>query len=663
MFDKILIANRGEIACRIIRTARRMGIATVAVYSDADAESLAVRDADEAVHIGAAAAAESYLRQDRIIEAAKQTGAQAIHPGFGFLSENESFSQALEEAGLTFIGPGRKAIAAMGDKIASKRLAESAGVSVVPGRMDPLADADEAVSLAEEIGYPVMLKASAGGGGKGMRIARSKEEVKDGFRSASSEAQSSFGDGRIFVEKFIERPRHIEIQVLGDSHGTVVHLGERECSIQRRHQKVIEEAPSPFVSKKMRNEMGAQAVALAKAVDYRSAGTVEFIADPDGNFYFLEMNTRLQVEHPVTELVTGLDLVELMIRVAAGEKLPFAQKDVAMTGWAVEARLYAEDPVRGYLPSIGQLSTLRWSTDEGIRIDTGIAEGDEVSIHYDPMVAKVIAYGADREDAANKLIDALDGTRIQGVGHNAGMLAAVLDHPRFRAGDLSTAFLDDEYGGGYTSPVFEGARLHALLAIVVLQHLNRVRRDQGIGDWPMGPPAPPERFVVRIGRENVEARLDPSFSGSHVEIGGETYRVTESDGTVWPLGGGVVDAQVNGSRMVVQIDRKGAGYRVRHRGTDFKALVLEPRVAELADHMPEKEDAGAGKHLLSPMPGLLVSIAVAVGEKVSAGQELAVVEAMKMENVLRAERDGVVSALVAAPGDSLSPDQVILELE
>ncbi|MEM8914367.1 MAG: acetyl-CoA carboxylase biotin carboxylase subunit, partial [Pseudomonadota bacterium] len=449
MFSKILIANRGEIACRIIRTARRMGIKTVAVYSEADDGALHVRDADEAVAIGAAPAAESYLRMDKIIEVAKQTGAQAIHPGFGFLSENEAFCQALEDEGLVFIGPGRKAIAAMGDKIASKRLAAEAGVSVVPGRVDPLSDADEAADFAEEIGYPVMLKASAGGGGKGMRIARSRDDVVEGFRSASNEARNSFGDERLFVEKFVERPRHIEIQVLADSHGTVLHLGERECSIQRRHQKVIEEAPSPFVDDKLRTAMGAQAVALAKAVDYRSAGTVEFIVDPQGAFYFLEMNTRLQVEHPVTELVTGLDIVEQMIRVAAGEKLAFSQSDISMTGWAVEARLYAEDPTRGYLPSIGQLQKLRWTPDDAIRIDTGVAEGDEVSIYYDPMVAKVVSSGADREDAIDKLIDALDGTQIDGLGNNAGMLVAVLDHPRFRAGDLSTAFLDEEYGAGF----------------------------------------------------------------------------------------------------------------------------------------------------------------------------------------------------------------------
>lgn len=663
MFDKILIANRGEIACRIIRTAKRMGIKTVAVYSEADADALHVRDADEAVAIGAAPAAESYLRADRIVAAAKETGAQAIHPGFGFLSENESFCQTLEDEGLVFIGPGRKAIAAMGDKIASKRLAADAGVNVVPGRVDPLGDADEAADFADEIGYPVMLKASAGGGGKGMRIARNRDEVYDGFKSAASEAKSSFGDERLFVEKFIERPRHIEIQVLADSHGNVLHLGERECSIQRRHQKVIEEAPSSFVDDTLRAEMGGQAVALAQAVDYRSAGTVEFIVDPKGQFFFLEMNTRLQVEHPVTELVTGLDLVEQMILVAAGEKLGFAQSDINMTGWAVEARLYAEDPVRGYLPSIGQLRTLRWHGDDAIRVDTGIAEGDEVSIHYDPMVAKVIAKGADREDATDKLIEALDGTRIEGLNHNAGMLAAVLDHPRFRAGDLSTAFLDEEYGGGYAPVVPEGQRLHALMAVLVSVHLRRQAREMAIGNWAMGLPDPAETLFVRIGRENTEVHIDPSFAGSRIEIDGDEFVVTETDAVLWQLAGGVIDAQVNGNRFVAQIDPVGAGYRVRHRGADLSALVMEPHIAHLADLMPEKTGSGSDKHLLSPMPGLLVSVAVSAGQKVSAGQELAVIEAMKMENVLRAERDGVVSALKANPGDSLSPDQVILEFE
>ncbi len=663
MFDKILIANRGEIACRVIRTAKRLGIKTVTVYSEADAGALHVRDADEAVAIGAAPAADSYLQADRIIAAAKETGAQAIHPGFGFLSENESFCQALEDEGLVFIGPGRKAIAAMGDKIASKRLAADAGVNVVPGRVDPLGDAEEAADFAEEIGYPVMLKASAGGGGKGMRIARSREEVFDGFKSAASEAMSSFGDERLFVEKFIERPRHIEIQVLADAHGNVLHLGERECSIQRRHQKVIEEAPSPFVDDTLRAEMGAQAVALAKAVDYRSAGTVEFIVDPNGHFFFLEMNTRLQVEHPVTELVTGLDLVEQMIRVAAGEKLGFSQTDIQMAGWAVEARLYAEDPVRGYLPSVGQLRTLRWFGDDGIRIDTGVAEGDEVSIHYDPMIAKVIAKGADREDATDKLIEALDGTRIEGLSHNAGMLTAVLDHPRFRSGELSTAFLDEEYGGGFAPAVPEGDQLYALLAVLVSVHRRRQERERAIGIWAMGKPRPVEFVIVRIGQRTTEARIDPAFAGSRIEIGQNAFVVTESDAVSWPLAGGVIDAQVNGRRLVAQIDPVGAGYRIRHRGADLRALVLEPHVARLAELMPEKVGGGSDKHLLSPMPGLLVSVAVDVGDKVSAGQELAVIEAMKMENVLRAERDGVIAGLKASPGDSLSPDQVILEFE
>ncbi|MEM1399937.1 MAG: biotin/lipoyl-containing protein, partial [Pseudomonadota bacterium] len=445
--------------------------------------------------------------------------------------------------------------------------------------------------------------------------------------------------------------------------GTVLHLGERECSIQRRHQKVIEEAPSPFVDDKLRTAMGAQAVALAKAVDYRSAGTVEFIVDPQGAFYFLEMNTRLQVEHPVTELVTGLDIVEQMIRVAAGEKLSFSQSDISMTGWAVEARLYAEDPTRGYLPSIGQLQKLRWTPDDAIRIDTGVAEGDEVSIYYDPMVAKVVSSGADREDAIDKLIDALDGTQIDGLGNNAGMLVAVLDHPRFRAGDLSTAFLDEEYGAGFQPIDLEQPKLDRVLAVLVSIHLRRLARVQSAGDWPVGPPAPVEELVVRIGQENVSVTVDPAFAGSRVSIGEDSFIVTESDAVSWRLAGGVIDAQVNGERLVAQINAAGSGYRVRSRGADFTARILSPRIAELAGLMPEKTSAGSDQFLLSPMPGLLVSIAVKVGDKVTAGQELAVIEAMKMENVLRAERDGTVKEVRAKPGDSLTADQVILEFE
>ena len=658
MFDKILIANRGEIACRVIKSARRMGIATVAVYSDADRNALHVQMADEAVHIGASASAESYLVMDRIIQACRDTGAQAVHPGYGFLSENAKFCEALEKEGIAFIGPGTYAITSMGDKITSKKLAAEAGVSTIPGYNDIVRDGDHAVEIADGIGYPVMLKASAGGGGKGMRVAWNAEECRDGFERATNEARSSFGDERVFIEKFIEEPRHIEIQVLADTHGNVVYLGERECSIQRRHQKVIEEAPSPFLDEATRKAMGEQAVALARAVQYRSAGTVEFIVDAKRNFYFLEMNTRLQVEHPVTELITGQDLVELMIRVADGEKLPLTQDDVKLNGWAMEARVYAEDPFRNFLPSIGRLVHYRPPTGEHVRVDTGVFEGGEVSMFYDPMIAKLITWGEDRNQAIRRMQHALDQYYIRGVQHNISFLNALMVHPRFVEGRLTTNFIAEEYPDGFNAemvPQEDPGKAMAVAAMVHHRYLNRAARISGQLAGHERHVTDTWTVITAAGRHEVAMSSVPG--GYAMEIGGNEYRVLSG----WRLGEPLFEGTINGAQVCFQVERHGAWYQLYHRGARTDAMVLTPSIADLHAHMPEKEAPDLSKFLLSPMPGLLLKVSVTEGQEVKAGEELAVVEAMKMENVLRAEQDAVVSKLCAEPGDSLMVDQVIIE--
>ena len=648
LFDKILIANRGEIACRVIRTCKRLGIKTVAVYSEADADALHVREADEKVLIGPPPSAQSYLLIDKIIEACKQTGAQAVHPGYGFLSEKEAFQTALAKAGITFIGPDAHAIYAMGDKIESKKLAQKAGVSTVPGHLAAIPNADEAVKIAQKIGYPVMIKASAGGGGKGMRIAYNDAEAHEGFGSATNEAKASFADDRVFVEKYVEEPRHIEIQLIADGHGNCIYLWERECSIQRRHQKVIEEAPSPFLDAKTRKAMGEQAVALAKAVKYKSAGTVEFIVDKNRNFYFLEMNTRLQVEYPVTELITGLDLVELMIRVAAGEKLPFQQKDVKLNGWAVEARLYAEDPFRNFLPSTGRLVKYR-EPEPGpdVRVDTGVYEGGEISMFYDPMIAKLCTYGKTRNDAIDRMRRALDEFYVRGVSHNVPFLAALMAHPRFVAGKLTTNFIAEEFKGGFTAahlPPRDPAMLAGVAAVV-----DRIQSHRA-GSVEDG-------RVVMLNREPVAVRITGQGTAFSVEAGDRTIAI-EAD---WVPGDPLLHATVDGRHIVVQVDAVGSGWRLVHEGGQAEVLVLTPRQAELYALMPVKAAPDTSKFLLSPMPGLLASVAVAEGQDVKAGEALAVVEAMKMENVLRAVRDGTVKTLHAKAGDSLRVDQKIIE--
>ena len=661
MFDKILIANRGEIACRVIKTARRMGIRTVAIYSDADREALHRRMADEAVRVGGSPAAESYLAMDNILEAAKLTGAQAVHPGYGFVSENPAFAKALEKAGITFIGPGIKAITSMGDKITSKKLASEAGVNTIPGFTDTIESPDHAVEVAREIAYPVMLKASAGGGGKGMRVVTTDDEAREGFERAKNEAQASFGDGRIFAEKFIEEPRHIEIQVLADTHGNTIHLGERECSIQRRHQKVIEEAPSPFLNKTTREAMGKQAVTLAKAVDYCSAGTVEFIVDAKRNFYFLEMNTRLQVEHPVTEMVTGLDLVEQMIRIAAGEELEIRQKDVVLKGWAIESRVYAEDPSRNFMPSTGRLARYQAPTEtEGTRVDTGIEEGSEVSIFYDPMIAKVITYGSDRPQALSRMGDALDAYYIRGVSHNISFLNALIAHPRFIKGALSTSFIADEYPDGFHAsdvPHDDPGLPVAVAAAVHQTHMIRGARLSG--QLPSHERKVGEKWTVIIDKEHWPVTVSSIETGFEIVHDETTYRII----TEWEIGQAFFRAEVNGQAVCVQVDEFGPTYRLFHRGSQVDALVITQKAAELNRHMIQKQAPDLSRFLLSPMPGLLIHLPVKVGDEVKAGEELAVVEAMKMENSLRASEDVVIAKTLAAKGESLVVDQPIMEFE
>jgi propionyl-CoA carboxylase alpha chain len=671
MFKRILIANRGEIACRIIKTARRLGIETVAVYSEADRDALHVEMADEAVAIGPPPATESYLVIDKIVDACKRSGAEAVHPGYGFLSEREAFPRALAKAGIVFIGPNPKAIAAMGDKIESKKAAAKAKVSTVPGHLGVIVDEKQAVRIADEIGYPVMIKASAGGGGKGMRIAHSKAEVAEGFARARSEAKSSFGDERVFIEKFIVDPRHIEIQVLGDKHGNVIYLGERECSIQRRNQKVVEEAPSPLIDAATRKKMGEQAVALARAVGYDSAGTVEFVAGQDKRFYFLEMNTRLQVEHPVTELVTGIDLVEQMIRVAAGEKLKLRQSDVTLSGWAVETRVYAEDPTRNFLPSIGRLVRYRPPPETSadgvtVRNDTGVYEGGEISLYYDPMIAKLVTHAPTRTEAIAAQADALDAFTIEGFRHNLSFLSALMQHPRWQAGKLSTGFLAEEFPGGFhpIAPEGESARVLAAVAAAI-DHVQGERKRRISGQRPGSAVTREHRRAVRLGGS--EIALDITRNGDALavrfEAAGKKRPSAASHVLVsaWKPGDPAWSGTFDGRLISVQVRPVLNGFDLSHRGVEARAYVYTGREAAAARLMPEKKVADSGKAVRCPMPGLVVSIAVREGQEVKAGETLAVVEAMKMENVLRAERDGVVKAIKAKPGDSLAVDAVIME--
>ena len=657
MFEKILIANRGEIAVRIIRTARRMGIRTVQVHSDADAASLAVEMADEAVAIGPAPAAQSYLVMERIIAAAKATGAQAIHPGYGFLSERAAFARALAAEGIAFIGPNPEAIEAMGDKIASKRLAAEAGVSTVPGHLDVIQDVPHAIRIAEDIGYPVMLKASAGGGGKGMRIAFDRQGVEEGFPAATAEAASSFGDDRVFIEKFVTSPRHIEIQVLGDKHGTVLHLNERECSIQRRNQKVIEEAPSPFLDEAARQAMAAQAIALSQAVNYDSAGTVEFIVGADKSFYFLEMNTRLQVEHPVTELITGVDLVEQMIRVAAGEKLSLEQAGLKPRGWAIESRVYAEDPYRGFLPSIGRLVHYRPPAEqEGentIRNDTGVVEGSDISMFYDPMIAKLSTHGPNRAQAVQTMARALDDFLIEGVEHNLPFLSAVMDQPRFREGRLTTGYIAEEFPEGFHGLEPTPEQADQLLAAAAFMHrLQAGRRCNGSklrDEW-----------IVAAGGSKRLVRLAPEGETLRIELLDEGLALTLSE-VDWRPGWPLFKARLDGRPFTVHAAPAAEGFRLRHRAASQRVLVLTPRSAELHEKLPERQPADTSRLILSPMPGLVVSIAVEPGQAIKSGQAVAVVEAMKMQNIIRAERDGVVKAVGPKPGDSVAADEMLVE--
>jgi propionyl-CoA carboxylase alpha chain len=663
LFKKILIANRGEIAVRVIKTARRMGIATVAVYSDADKDALHVEMADEAVHIGPSPSAQSYLLIERIVEACRETGAEAVHPGYGFLSEREAFPEALSKIGVAFIGPNSRAIAAMGDKIESKKLAKAAKVSTVPGYIGEIRDAAHATQIANDIGYPVMIKASAGGGGKGLRIVHSDKEIAQAIQSSQHEARASFGDDRLFVEKFVTEPRHIEIQVLGDKSGHVIYLGERECSIQRRHQKVIEEAPSPFIDEKTRKAMGEQAVALAKAVGYDSAGTVEFIVDKDRNFYFLEMNTRLQVEHPVTELITGVDLVELMIRSAAGEPLPIKQSDVKIKGWAIEARVYAEDPYRGFLPSTGRLVRYRPPAegkrgDITLRNDTGVFEGGEISIYYDPMIAKLCAHGPTRLDAVDAMAAALDEFRIEGIQHNIAFLNAIMHAKRFREGRLTTGYIAEEYPDGFHGRALDEALLNRFVAAAVAAKLERTTRAGEISGTLNGARPTAGEYVATVGDRRVSI-ADARLSEGHLSLRIDGRPFVAS--TCWKPGQPVMHLEEDGRTSTIQIARIAGSYRLGHAGSQVTVSLRRPDTAVLAELMPKKAAADTSKLLLCPMPGLVVSVNVAEGQDVKAGEALAVVEAMKMENVLLAERDGKIKKINVKKGDSLALDDVILE--
>ena len=667
MFKKILIANRGEIACRVIKTAKLMGIKTVAVYSDADRNALHVRMADEAVHIGPSPAAQSYIVIDRIMQAVRQTGAEAVHPGYGFLSENMNFAAALEKDGVVFVGPPSPAIEAMGDKITSKKIAQEAGVSTVPGYMGLIADADEAVKISREVGYPVMIKASAGGGGKGMRIAGNDAEAREGFQSSKNEAAASFGDDRIFIEKFVTQPRHIEIQVLADKHGNCVYLHERECSIQRRNQKVIEEAPSPFLDEATRKAMGEQACALAKAVGYTSAGTVEFIVDANRNFYFLEMNTRLQVEHPVTELITGVDLVEQMIRVANGEPLPFRQEDLKINGWAMESRLYAEDPYRNFLPSIGRLSRYRppveGKTPRGgiVRNDTGVFEGGEISMFYDPMIAKLCTWAPTRAEAIDEMRLALDTFEVEGIGHNLPFVGAVMDHPRFASGNITTAFIAEEYPEGFQGATLDDGLLKKVAAAAAaMNRVAEIRRTRISGTMGNHERRVGDDWVVTLQGQAFAVRIRADHEGSTVGFEDGSELRVESD---WVPGQMLARLSVGKAELAVKVAKIPMGFRMRLRGADLKVHVQSPRQKELSGLMLEKLPPDTSKLLLCPMPGLIVKISVEEGQEVQEGQALATVEAMKMENILKAERRGVVKTIKAAAGSSLKVDEIIMEFE
>ena len=666
MFKKILIANRGEIACRVMRTARRLGIATVAVYSEVDSGALHVREADEAIFIGGSASAESYLVREKIIDAVRQSGAEAVHPGYGFLSENASFAEALEAEGIVFIGPRKKAIAAMGDKIESKKLAAQAGVSTVPGYVGVLEDDTEAGKVAGDIGYPVMIKASAGGGGKGMRVAYNEDEVKEGFRSAVNEAVSSFGDDRVFIEKFIEEPRHIEIQIIADTKGNTIYLGERECSIQRRHQKVVEEAPSPFLDPQTRKLMGEQSVLLSKTVEYCSAGTVEFIVDKNKNFYFLEMNTRLQVEHPVTECITGLDLVELMIRIAAGEELPLQQKDVSLDGWAIETRIYAEDPYRGFLPSTGRLVKYQQPENQkGVRIDSGVTEGSEISIFYDPMIAKLVTSGDSRKQAIDRMELALNSFKIRGVNHNIDFLSAVMTNPRFQQGEFNTGFIAEEFPTGFKGTQLSNEIKMSLYSIAVAFEFTKLTRNKTISgrvELPLRANFENTNYIyLSVFDEGVwiNFKLEQTTEGFSVSNEKRTIRLDGTFNLVTKLFDGFVD----GVQMIVQVEQEGGTCQVKYNGCELQLKLVPSRLAQLVDLMPVKQAPDMSRYLLSPMPGLLVSIAVSEGQSIKAGQELAVVEAMKMENVMKAEQDGIVSKVHANIGESLTVDQILIEFE
>ena len=666
MFDKILIANRGEIACRVIKTAQKMGIKTVAIYSDADRNALHVKMADEAVYIGPPPANQSYIVIDNVMRAIRKSGAQAVHPGYGFLSENSKFAEVLEAEGVAFVGPPIEAIEKMGDKITSKKIAQEAGVSTVPGYMGLIEDAEKAVRISKEIGYPVMIKASAGGGGKGMRIAWTDTEALEGFQSSKNEAVNNFGDDRIFIEKFVTQPRHIEIQVLADSYGNYIYLGERECSIQRRNQKVVEEAPSPFLDAATRKAMGVQACALAKAVGYTSAGTVEFIVDSQKNFYFLEMNTRLQVEHPITELITGIDLVEQMIRVAHGEKLAISQADIRLTGWAIESRLYAEDPYRNFLPSIGRLTTYRPPAEKSsdnsvIRYDTGVFEGGEISMYYDPMIAKLCTWAPNRLDAIEQMRLALDGFEVEGIGHNLPFLSAVMDHPKFVQGGMTTAFIAEEYPDGFAGVTLEGPALKSIAAsCAAMNRVAEIRRTKISGRLDNHERKIGNDWIVSLQGYSHSVRVNADPNGSDVFFeDGTSLRVTGD----WTPGKTLADMKVDGKTLVMKIGKISGGFRVRSRGADLKVHVRYPRQAELVQWMIEKLPPDTSKLLLCPMPGMIVKMDVVQGEEVQEGQALCTVEAMKMENILRAEKKCTVSKINVSAGDSLSVDDVIMEFE